>query len=90
MPGAVSAIGQLSTSSTLRLTPSLAQALKGHGAPARLVVLPHESHGYQGRESVMHALYEQDHWLSMFCAAGGKAEVGDATMPQKEEEKSRL
>ena len=23
------------------------QALKGHGAPCRLVLLPHESHGYR-------------------------------------------
>eukprot|EP00741_Cyanophora_paradoxa_P005309 tig00000870_g5148.t1 len=39
------------------------QALKGHGAPARLVILPHESHGYRARESVLHALYETTAWL---------------------------
>ena len=44
------------------------QALKGHGAPCRLVLLPHESHGYNARESVMHTLYEQDAWLSRFCS----------------------
>lgn len=38
-------------------------ALKGHGATARLVMLPHESHGYRGRESVMHMLWEMDQWL---------------------------
>jgi dipeptidyl aminopeptidase/acylaminoacyl peptidase len=38
-------------------------ALKGMGAPARLVFLPKESHGYAARESVMHMLWEQDQWL---------------------------
>lgn len=38
-------------------------ALKGHGAVARLVMLPHESHGYAARESVMHTLWEQHEWL---------------------------
>ena len=38
-------------------------ALKGHGAVARLVMLPHESHGYAARESVMHTLWEQHRWL---------------------------
>jgi len=38
-------------------------ALKGMGAPARLVLLPKESHGYSARESVLHVLWEQDEWL---------------------------
>ena len=38
-------------------------ALKGMGAPARLVMLPKESHGYAARESVLHILWEQDRWL---------------------------
>jgi dipeptidyl aminopeptidase/acylaminoacyl peptidase len=38
-------------------------ALKGHGARARLVMLPHESHGYASRESVLHTLYEMEAWL---------------------------
>ncbi len=39
-------------------------ALKGHGANVRLVFLPHESHGYRARESVMHMLWEMDQWLA--------------------------
>jgi dipeptidyl aminopeptidase/acylaminoacyl peptidase len=39
-------------------------ALKGHGAVARLVMLPHESHGYQARESVLHMLWEMETWLN--------------------------
>ena len=41
-------------------------ALKGHGATVRLVMLPHESHGYQGRESVMHMLWEMNEWLDKY------------------------
>ena len=38
-------------------------ALKGLGAPVRLVMLPKESHGYSAKESIMHMLWEQDQWL---------------------------
>lgn len=38
-------------------------ALKGMGAPVRLVMLPKESHGYAARESILHMLWEQDRWL---------------------------
>ena len=38
-------------------------ALKGHGTKARLVMLPHESHGYRARESVLHMLWEMNQWL---------------------------
>jgi dipeptidyl aminopeptidase/acylaminoacyl peptidase len=38
-------------------------ALKGQGANVRYVVLPLEAHGYRGRESVMHTLWEMTRWL---------------------------
>lgn len=41
----------------------LYHAIKGHGGTARLVMLPHESHGYRGRESVMHTLAEMIEWF---------------------------
>lgn len=41
-------------------------ALKGLGAPVRLVMLPLESHGYAARESIMHMLWEQDRWLELY------------------------
>jgi dipeptidyl aminopeptidase/acylaminoacyl peptidase len=44
-------------------------ALKGHGAKIRLVLLPHESHGYRGRESVMHTLWEMNDWLEKYVKA---------------------
>ena len=44
----------------------LFQALKGFGKPSRLVLLPHEAHGYRARESVMHMLWEMDQWLEKY------------------------
>ena len=44
----------------------LYQALKGLGGQARLVMLPHEEHGYRARESLMHMLYETDRWLDTY------------------------
>jgi len=41
-------------------------ALKGHGATARLVLLPSESHSYQAKESLMHMLWEMDRWLEKY------------------------
>lgn len=41
-------------------------ALKGHGATVRLVMLPHESHGYRARESILHVLYETASWLETY------------------------
>ena len=41
-------------------------ALKGHGATTKLVLLPHESHGYKARESVMHVLWETANWLDTY------------------------
>ncbi|KAL6776823.1 hypothetical protein ACKKBF_B31065 [Auxenochlorella protothecoides x Auxenochlorella symbiontica] len=55
-------------------------ALKGHGCVTRLVVLPHESHGYRARESVMHALYEMNAWLDRFCRSALEGQRGAAGM----------
>ncbi len=41
----------------------LFHAIKGNGGRARLVFLPHESHGYRARESVLHVLAESVAWL---------------------------
>jgi dipeptidyl aminopeptidase/acylaminoacyl peptidase len=42
------------------------EALKGHGAVARLVMLPHESHSYRAYESIMHVLWESTEWLDRY------------------------
>lgn len=41
-------------------------ALKGLGKTARYVSLPHESHGYRARESVLHMLWEMNRWLGTY------------------------
>ncbi|UUC47094.1 S9 family peptidase [Flavobacterium cerinum] len=42
------------------------QALKGLGAPARMVILPKESHGYVAKENIFHLLWEQDQFLEKY------------------------
>ena len=44
----------------------LYHALKGLGGTARLVMLPHESHGYRARESVFHTVWEMFEWMRRF------------------------
>ena len=39
------------------------QALKGLGAPARMLILPKEQHGYAAKENIFHLLWEQDQFL---------------------------
>jgi dipeptidyl aminopeptidase/acylaminoacyl peptidase len=41
-------------------------ALKGLGATVRLCMLPHESHGYRARESIMHMLWEMSEWMDRY------------------------
>ena len=41
-------------------------ALKGNGATVRYVQLPAEAHGYRGRESVGHTLWEMVTWLDTY------------------------
>jgi dipeptidyl aminopeptidase/acylaminoacyl peptidase len=54
-------------------------ALKGHGATVRLVMLPHESHGYRARESVMHVLWETTEWLEKYVKNAPPRQETDAT-----------
>lgn len=50
----------------------LYNAVKGHGGTTRLVFLPYESHGYAGKENILHMLWEQNQWLDKYVK---KAEV---------------
>lgn len=55
-------------------------AIKGHGGTTRFVSLPYESHGYAGRENLLHVLAEQFEWMEKYVkgdeskAGGGKEE----------------
>jgi dipeptidyl aminopeptidase/acylaminoacyl peptidase len=58
------------------------QALKGHGATTRLVMLPHEAHGYAGRESIEHVLYEMISWFDKYVK-NASSRSRDTTTDQK-------
>jgi dipeptidyl aminopeptidase/acylaminoacyl peptidase len=49
----------------------LYDAIKGTGGTARLVLLPHESHGYRARESNLHVLAEMFKWADTYGASSG-------------------
>jgi dipeptidyl aminopeptidase/acylaminoacyl peptidase len=55
-------------------------ALKGAGATVRYVTLPNEPHGYRGRESTLHTLWEMTRWMDTYVknapprGAGTRAE----------------
>jgi dipeptidyl aminopeptidase/acylaminoacyl peptidase len=49
----------------------LYHAIKGNGGNARLVLLPHESHGYRAAESVLHTLAETVEWLDRHVKNAG-------------------
>lgn len=55
-------------------------ALKGHGTPCRLVILPLESHGYSARESIMHVLWEMDRWLQKYCLQNDQPNAAAETL----------
>jgi len=44
----------------------LYEALKGLGGTVRWVRLPHEGHGYRGRESTGHVLWEMIRWCDLY------------------------
>lgn len=44
----------------------LYQAVRGNGGTVRLVMLPHESHGYEAKETVEHVLFEQFAWFDRY------------------------
>ena len=62
----------------------LYQAIKGNGGIVRYVQLPYEAHGYQGRESVEHTLYEMVSWFDKWvknaqpAGATNSAQAGGA------------
>ncbi|WMS96088.1 prolyl oligopeptidase family serine peptidase (plasmid) [Pseudoalteromonas sp. HL-AS2] len=57
-------------------------ALKGLGKEARLVMLPHEAHGYRARKSLLHVLWEQEQWLNKYLLMDEEAEPEKVTTEQ--------
>lgn len=52
-------------------------AIKGNGGTVKFVSLPYESHGYAGRENVLHTLAEQFNWLEKYVKNGDKKPAED-------------
>ena len=53
------------------------EGLRGSGGTARLVLLPHEDHGYRARENIEHVLWEQIRWFDRYVKGDAvKAEEG--------------
>ena len=62
-------------------TQRLFHALQGLGGTSRMVILPHESHGYQARESVLHVLYESFRWFDLHVKKAGPSGLTDTMAP---------
>jgi dipeptidyl aminopeptidase/acylaminoacyl peptidase len=53
------------------------QAVRGNGGTVRLVFLPYEAHGYRGKETIEHVLWEKSQWLNKYVkGAGGASGTG--------------
>jgi dipeptidyl aminopeptidase/acylaminoacyl peptidase len=50
-------------------------AIKGHGGTVKYIQLPFESHGYAGRENLLHLLNEQYTWLEKYVKNADKNET---------------
>ena len=49
----------------------LFSGIKGAGGTVRFVLLPLESHGYAGRESVLHMFWEMNRWMDTYVKNSG-------------------
>ncbi len=45
-------------------------AIRGNGGTVRLVMLPSEAHGYRGKETMEHVLYEEITWFDKYLKPG--------------------
>jgi len=47
------------------------QAIRGNGGTVRLVFLPDEAHGYRGKETIEHILWEKFQWFDKYVKHAG-------------------
>lgn len=52
------------------------EAVRGSGGNARLVLLPFEDHGYYGRETIEHVLWEQLRWFDKYVKGAQTTTAG--------------
>jgi len=50
-------------------------AIRGNGGTVRLVMLPNEAHGYRGKETMEHVLYEELSWFDKYLKSGPSGEL---------------
>jgi dipeptidyl aminopeptidase/acylaminoacyl peptidase len=48
------------------------EAVRGNGGTTRLVFLPFEAHGYRGKETIEHVLWEKFSWFSKYVKDGAR------------------
>ena len=53
------------------------QAVRGNGGTVRLVFLPFEAHGYRGKETIEHVLWEKFAWFDKYVKNAGAAAPGN-------------
>jgi dipeptidyl aminopeptidase/acylaminoacyl peptidase len=49
------------------------EAVRGNGGIARMVFLPYEAHGYRGKETIEHVLWEKFAWFDKYVKDGARA-----------------
>ncbi len=49
------------------------EAVRGNGGTTRLVFLPFEAHGYRGKETIEHVLWEKFQWFDKYVKGSGTA-----------------
>jgi dipeptidyl aminopeptidase/acylaminoacyl peptidase len=68
-------------------TERLFNAIKGHGGTVRYIQLLCESHGYAGKENILHLLWEQNQWLDKYVKNADKTKT--ETMARRKVFKNR-
>ena len=53
------------------------QAVRGNGGVARVVFLPFEAHGYRGKETIEHVLWEKMTWLNKYVKNAGSTSTSN-------------
>jgi dipeptidyl aminopeptidase/acylaminoacyl peptidase len=54
-------------------------AIRGNGGTVRLVMLPNEAHGYRGKETMEHVLYEELSWFDKYLKPNSSGDMPSGT-----------
>jgi dipeptidyl aminopeptidase/acylaminoacyl peptidase len=61
------------------------EAVRGNGGITRLVFLPDEAHGYRGKETIEHVLWEKFTWAAKYVKDGAKVSTPATTNNQEKQ-----